>query len=545
MLKRFFLSFAVTCLLLAAGCRDRSPNAGNSSPGAQSSAQTKKIFHLGNGAEPQFLDPQLATGIVEYALIRALFEGLVNRAADGVGVIPGVAKSWEISEDGLTYTLHLREDARWSDNSPITAQDYTRSYQRMLTPSLAADYAYMMFVVAGAEDYYEGRIKDFSETGFRALDEHTLQLRLVQPTPYLLNALVFYPWCAVPISTVEKWSGFARRDVTWTRPEHFVGNGPFKLSEWRPNQKIVATRSDTYWDRANVKLDEIHYYPVESTDTEERMFRTGQLQATYEMPLSKIPLYQSQQSPALRITPYCGIYFYRFNLARKPLDDVRVRRALTLAIDRESLVRNVTLGGELPAYSLVPPGLSGYVSRHQVQGDLAEAKRLLAEAGFPEGKGFPKVELLYNTMEKHRVVAEALQQMWRQNLGVEIGLYNEEWKVYLVSQKSTNFSMQRAGWIGDYADPHVFFDLWRTAGGNNNTNWGNPEYDRLLAQSASSQTEAERFEVYQKMEKIFLDELPVLPIYFYTKARLISPKVIGFHSTYLDDYPWKFADLSP
>jgi len=241
------------------------------------------------------------------------------------------------------------------------------------------------------------------------------------------------------------------------------------------------------------------------------------------------------------------------NIARKPFDDVRVRRALALAIDRESLVKNVTLAHEQPAYAIVPPGVGGYQSRHHLTGHAAdassvasakeEARRLLAEAGYPGGAGLPKIELLYNTLEKHRTIAEALQQMWRKNLGLDLTLYNQEWKVYLDSQKTMNFQIQRAGWIADYVDPHVFFDQWRTGGGNNNTNWGNAEFDRLLAKSLDAKTTADRYEIYQQMENILLDELPVMPIYFYTYARIIRPTVKNYRTNYLDNYPWKYADL--
>jgi oligopeptide transport system substrate-binding protein len=208
-------------------------------------------------------------------------------------------------------------------------------------------------------------------------------------------------------------------------------------------------------------------------------------------------------------------------------------------------VKNVTLGGENPAYHLIPPNLVGYNSRHRIKTDLAEAKRLLAEAGYPDGRGFPRVELLYNTLEKHRIIAEALQQMWRRNLGIDITLYNQEWKVYMDAQHSKNYQIQRAGWIADYVDPHVFLDLWQTDGGNNDTNWGNPEYDRLLRAALASKSEQERYEYYQQMEKIFLDELPVMPIFFYTKARLVSPKVKGYLTTLVDNIQWKYVDVEP
>ena len=501
-----------------------------------------KVLHFGNGAEPQDLDPLMLTGVIEHRLSLALFEGLVSEDPQ-LNLIPGAAKSWEVSEDRLVYTFHLQDEGRWSNGDPVTTADFIGAFQRMLTPSLAAEYAYMLFCVAGAEDYYKGRITDFRQTGFKALDEHTLQLTLAQPTPYLLHALNHYAWYPVPIKVVEQFGGLERRGTRWTRAENFVGNGPFRLKEWRPNQKMIVERSPTYWDRANVKLDEIHFYPIESSETEERMFRTGQLHITNEMPLSKIPVYQRDRPEELRIDPYNGVYFYRFNVKRKPFDDPRVRRALALAVDRESLVRNVTLAGEEPAYNLVPPGMPGYVSRHRLQGDLAEARRLLADAGYPEGRGFPRVELLYNTLEKNRTIAEAVQQMWRRNLGIDIGIYNQEWKVYLDSQDTQNFDLQRAGWIADYVDPHVFIDLWTSDSLNNDTGWSNPNYDRLFRQALAAKDDAGRFAIYQQMEKILVDELPVIPLFFYNRARLVSPRT-NFFTTPLDNFPMKFIELN-
>jgi oligopeptide transport system substrate-binding protein len=294
-----------------------------------------------------------------------------------------------------------------------------------------------------------------------------------------------------------------------------------------------------------VKVDEIDFHPVELADTEEKMFRAGQLDITYEVPLSKIEVYRRENPAALRIDPFDTVYFYRFNVKRKPFDDVRVRRALALAVDRERIVKNVLQAGEIPAYHLVPPNLLGYVSEHNFREDVAEAKRLLAEAGYPGGQGFPKVELLYNTLEKHRVIAEAIQQMWRKNLGIDITIYNQEWKVYMDAQHTQNFQLQRGGWQADYVDPHVFFDLWETGGGNNDTNWGDPDYDRLLHSALSAPNDTERFKIYQRMEKIFLDAMPVIPIYFYTYARLVHPRVKNYVTTPLDNFPWKYVDLAP
>jgi oligopeptide transport system substrate-binding protein len=536
-----FVALMVALTFATAGCGKKAA-ATNGKVADRSAAAGKKILHFGNGTEPQDIDPQMVSGLPEHRLMLTFFEGLVSEDPQ-LNTVPGVAEKWDISPDGLVYTFHLRADAKWSNGEPLTADDFVQSYKRELSPTLAAEYVYMLWHVVGAEDYFKKKITDFGQTGFKALDARTLQLTLRQPTPFLLHALSFYPWFPVPTRVIAKFGGLERKSTAWTRPENFVGNGPYVMKEWRPNQKIVAVRSPHYWDRDRVKIDEIHLYPIELAETEERMFRTGQLHITNEVPLAKIPIYQREQPDQIRMDPWSGVYFYRFNTHRKPFDDVRVRRALAMSIDRESLVKNVTLGGERPAYHLVPPNVAGYTSRNAFRADVAEAKRLLAEAGYPNGQGFPKVELLYNTLEKHRIIAEALQQMWRRNLGIDITLYNQEWKVYMDAQNSRNFQFSRAGWIADYIDPHVYFDLWETGGGNNNTNWGDPEYDRLLRSALRAKSNEERYEIYQQMEKIFLDAMPVMPIFFYVKARLINPKVKGYFTTPVDNYPWKYVDL--
>jgi oligopeptide transport system substrate-binding protein len=522
-------------ILFMSGC------GGNSS---DSNSDGLKILHFGNGAEPQDLDAHAVTGVVEHHLLKAFAEGLVSEDPD-LNVIPGVAQTWSISDDGLVYTFNLNPNAKWSNGDTITAQDFVGTYKRMLTPSIAAEYSYMLFHVVGAEDYLLGKIDDFSQTGFQALDEHTLELTLRQRTPFLLHAMNHYAWYPVPVRVIDQFGGLQRKGTAWTRPENFVGNGAFNLKSWQPNRKIVAERSPTYWDAANVKLDEIHFYPIESIDTEERMFRTGQLHITNEVPLSKIKTYLDESPDKISIMPYNGVYFYRFNTTQPPFDDVRVRKALAYAIDRTALVEKVTLAFETPAYHVVPPGLLDYESDNKFSMNVAEAKRLLAEAGYPNGEGFPQTELLYNTSEKHRTIAEAIQQMWRENLGLNIGLYNQEWKVYLDAQDNMDYLIMRAGWIADYVDPHVFIDMWKTGGGNNDTGWGSDVYDAMLQEALDSPTDAERFAVYNRMEKILLDEMPVMPIYHYTNSKLISPDVLHYKITPLDNFPWKFADLAP
>jgi oligopeptide transport system substrate-binding protein len=315
------------------------------------------------------------------------------------------------------------------------------------------------------------------------------------------------------------------------------------LKEWTPNQKIVVVRNPDYWDAANVKLDAIEYYPVDDIPTEERMFRTGQLDRTNELPASKIDVYRKDHPQELHIEPFLALYFYRCNVTRPPLNDKRVRRALALAIDRESLIRDVVRGNEEPAYAVSYPNDSGYTPAARLTGGVAEAKRLLAEAGFPGGNGFPPIELLYNTSDNHRAIAEAIQAMWRKNLGVDITLRNEEWKVYLDSQQTGNFQLARSGWVADYLDPHAFLEPWQGGNGNNETGWSNPEYDRLLHASIRAKTEADRYSIYQKLDAILVDECPILPVYYYTRIYAMSPKVRGWWPTLLDIHPWKYVYL--
>ena len=379
--------------------------------------------------------------------------------------------------------------------------------------------------------------------GFKAVDARTLVVTLNNRTPFLIEAMKHYSWFPVHIPTVEKFGGLARKGTAWTRPENMVGNGPFVLKEWRPNQRIVVTRSPTYWDRATVKLDTINFMPTESIDTEERMFRTGQVDKTNELPNTKIDTYKREFPESYRQEPYYGVYFFRFNVTKPPLNDKRVRRALALAIDRESIVRNVTRGGQTPAYNFTPPSPK-FKSEARIAGDLAEAKRLLAEAGFPEGRGFPQVSILYNTSENHRAIAEAIQQMWRTRLGVDIGLTNQEWKVYLDSQDTLAFDIARAGWIADYVDPNTFMDMWRTGGGNNDTGWSNATYDALLDESAKVSSDAERFAIYQKLEAMLADEVPIIPLYFFTRVFAMNPK-LRFVPNVIDNRSWKFVEFLP
>ena len=483
-------------------------------------------LYWGNGTEPQTLDPQIATGVPESHIISAVMEGLVLKNRKTLEPIPGVAESWDISSDGTVYTFKLRDNARWSNGDTHTAHDYAWSWWRALQPALGNLYAYMLFPIKNARQYYEGDISDFSEVGVKALDDRTLQVTLSFPTPYFLQLLDHYSTYPVHKETIEKFGDADQRGTRWTYEGNLVGNGPFQLVDWKINRRIVVEGNPHYWDANNVSLNKIVFIPIENIVTEERMFRAKQLHVTSSLPADKISVYRAAKDPELRIAPYLGTYYYRLNVRKPQLKDPRVRRALAMSVDRQRLVDNITKGGQIPAYAMTPPGTMGYYPESDLTFDPEGAKRLLAEAGYPNGEGFPSTEILYNTNEGHRKVAVALQDMWKKHLNIDIRLLNQEWKVYLDTESAGQYEISRAGWIGDYVDPNNFLDLFLCNGGNNRTGWCNEEYDRLILDVAPSMSSLkERLEVFQKAENMLLDEMPIIPIYTYTSVQLVNSAV--------------------
>lgn len=507
-------------------------------------AAQEGILLLGNGTEPKGLDPHTVTGVSEHNLISSLLEGLVAEDPQTLKPVPGGAESWDVSADGLTYTFHLRENAKWSNDDPVVASDFVFSFQRILSPGLAAEYAYMLYPLTNAKEFNEGKLTDFTQVGAKAVDDHTLVLSLHDPVPYFFQLLNHYSWWPVHPATILKFGAIDNPQTPWTQPGNYVGNGPFVLKSWQTNQKIVVARNPLYWDAATVKLNGIEFLAIDDTETEERAFRNGQLHVTYSVPLHRIEFYQKKEPDLLRITPYLGTYFYRLNCTRKPLDDARVRRALAMTINREQICRAILKADQLPAYCLTPPNTGGYVCEAKLAEDLAEAKRLLAEAGYPDGQGFPELRLLYNTSEAHKVIAEAIQQMWKTSLGIQISLDNQEWKVYLDSMRRMDYDIVRASWIGDYDDPNTFLDMWVTDGGNNRTGWSNADYDRLIEAASRERDPAARFQRVQEAEALLVDEMPILPIYFYVRTTLIRPQVQGWYPTFLDHHPYKYISFA-
>ena len=508
------------------------------------SGNREGILHWGNAAEPAELDPHIVTGVPEHSLMAALFEGLVAKNPSTLAVEPAVATSWQVSDDGRVYRFAIRASARWSNGDAITAEDFRWSWYRALQPGLGNPYAYMFAPIVNASAFASGELTDFSQVGIKVLDRLTLQVTLANPTPFFLQLLDHYSSYPVHRATIEARGAIDERGTRWTRVEHFVGNGPFTLKEWSLNKAIVVAKSSTYWDSATVQLKQIVFHPIGNIATEERMFRAGQLHYTYDVPAAKIERYQTEQPEMLRISPYLGTYFYRINTRLPHLRDVRVRQALSLAVDRESIVNYVTRAGELAAYTLTPPGTLGYVAKAIAAYNPDRARALLAAAGYPDGAGFPVTEILYNSSEAHRKIAVAIQQMWKQALNIDVVLVNQDWKVYLAAQASGNYQLSRASWIGDYVDPNSFLDMWVEDGGNNRTGWSNKEFERLVLEVApSAATEAARYAAFREAETILLQEAPIIVIYTYVSKHLIHPSLRGFPANIMNHPSFKHMSL--
>lgn len=534
---RFLSTWVVGCflVLVVAGCTRSERPVDEAARGG--------VLLIGNGAEPPDLDPHVVTGVPEFHIIDALFEGLVEEDPATRGPEPGIAERWTISDDGLRYQFFLRKDAKWSDGKAITAQDVVRSYERIMNPLLASEYAYLFEILAGGSDYVAGELTDFSKVGVTAINDHLLEIRLKHPVPYFLSLLTYTCWRPLPIHAIEAHDGLRRRGSRWAREGNLVSSGAFQLAEWKQDQVLVVERNPYYWDAKTVELTAIHFFPVSSQDTEERMFRSGQLHITNEVPLAKIQSYREMPETPLRIEPQLGTYYFRFNVTRPPLDDARVRRALSLAIDRKGIVEKISQGGQSPAGSFSPPGAGGFSPYLKIEYDPETARQLLAEAGYPGGAGFPGTEFLYNTSEGHRLIAEAVQQMWKRELGIDVSLYNQEWKVYLDSLTNLDFGLARSGWVAVYNDANQFLEIMTAGNPNNRTGWGSGEYDRLHDASMREVDPAKRMKLLQQLDAILMKEAPVAPVYHYTQIYLKDSRVENWTPGPLDKRRYKYVRM--
>jgi len=504
----------------------------------------EKTLLIANQTEPQELDPHIVTGVPEFHILQALFEGLVIAEPQHLKPVPGIASSWEVTPDGLNWTFHLRTDARWSNGDTVRADDFRFSWQRILSPALGSEYAYMLFCIKGAEAFNKGELTDFSAVGVTVVNGSTLKVELCRPTPYFLSLLSHHSWFPVHPSTILKFGAIDARGTPWTRPENIVTDGAFTLEKWEVNKEITVVKNPLYYDSDRVALEKICFYPIENQQTEERAFRTGEVHITSGCPPTRIDWYRKNHPDLLRIDPYLGTYFYVLNVRKPPFDNPLVRRAFALSVDRRAIVKLIK-GGETPAVSFTPPGTEGYTADSLIGFDTTEARRNLEAAGYgPGGKPFPPVELLYNTSETHHLLAQAVQQMWQQYLGAGVTLVNQEWKVYLTSKVNGDFSIARMGWIGDYRDPMNFLDMWLTGGGNNNSGWSDAGYDSLIAVAANSLGNEDRARAFRGAERILMDSLPIIPVYYYTNVYLIDPSVKGWYPNLLNLHNYKYVSLA-
>lgn len=486
---------------------------------------------VGNGAEPADLDPQSMSVLMDSQIAYTLFEGLTKLDPQTSMAVPALAVSWDVSADGRVYTFHLRPYARWSDGDPVTAGDFAYSFRRILSPNFASIYSYMLWPIKNAEAYNSGKITDFSKVGVRVLGPHTLQLTLDKPTPYLPALAAHTAWLPVHRSTIERFGRMDEKGTKWSMPGNLVGNGAFTLAEWVPNARLSVVKNPLYWDAAHTRLNRVEFYPIEKAEIEELNYRSGQLHATYSLPVSRVATYRDQKPSVLRVDPVLSTYYLFFNVTRPPFDNAKLRQALAHALERDTLARDVTRGVCEPAHCLTAPNCGGYTCRTGISDDFDEARRLLAEAGYPGGRGLAPIEVQCFQSELPLRMMEAIQAMWLKELGVHLTIAQLEVKTLYANQQNKNYALAFSGWIADYADPSTFLGTMVTNGGNNYAGWSNAEFDHLIDEAAGTADNARRFELFQKAEAIMLGEAPLIPLYFQPQVYLISPAVHGWTTT--------------
>ena len=512
------------------------PVAAAPAPVATPAVKDELVFRISNGAEPESLDPALIQGVPEHRIYETIFEGLVAIDPETALAIPGVAESWTISDDMTQYTFKLRKEAVWSDGVAITADDVVYSWLRILDPATAGPYAWFpcMFL-AGAQEFNDGTAGP-ETVGIRALDDQTFQMDLIGPLPYTLDALTHYSFAIVPKHTIEEFG------ATWTDPANFVGNGPFVLTDRVAQTSITAVKNPTYWDKGNVALDKVIFYSSDSDTTNYNMYLNGELDWATNVPPDQLKAAEMRDD--FQKAPQLATYYYIFQTEVAPVNNVLVRKALALAIDRTALVEGVTKGGQLPAWGIVTP-MAGYEALpfpfENHDDAIAAAQKLLSDAGYPNGAGFPTLNILYNTNEGHKQAAEFIQQEWRNNLGLSVTLENQEWQTYLSNRNQGNFVVARAGWVGDYTDPNTFLDMFLTGGGMNGGRYSNEVYDLLINESARMEAGAERMGVLRTAEDIMINQdQGIMPLYYYvTKNMVDTNKWGGWFNNTRDYHPIK------
>lgn len=532
-----FIAALLILAIVAVGCTPKNEISNNGAANNETSEGTTggKAFRLNIHSEPSTLDPALMEDNVSGTLATGIYEGLTRKNENGESV-PATAESFVKSDDGLTYTFTIRDDAKWSNGDPVTANDFEYSWKRALDPATGSTYAYQFYYIVGAQDYNEGNTKNADAVGIKALDEKTLEVKLISPTPYFLSLTSFYVYNPVhqSVKDNEAWAADAAT---------IIGNGPFKMSEWQHNTSIKLIPNEYYYEKDQVKFTSIEFSMLTDSATELANYETGKLdytgKPTGEIPAEQIPVLKESKADEIVTKGIASSYYYQFNTEEVPFNNVKVRRALSMAIDRQAIVESVTMAGEVPSFGFVPPGIIGMNEdyRTEVKDDfftenVDEAKTLLAEGLAELGLSkFPKVTLTFNTSDGHKKIAEAIVEMWRQNLGIEVGIENQEFAVLLKNRTAMNYQISRAGWGADYNDPMTYLDMFVTGGAQNNTGFASPEYDALIAKANKSGDQAERVAAMTQAEKILMDYMPIMPIYYYSNVYMIKP---GFKNIITD-----------
>lgn len=489
------------------------------------------------GGEPKSIDPTLNNAVDGATVIIHTFEGLTKLDKDGK-VIAGVAKSWKPSDDGMKFTFKLRDDAKWSDGKPVTAQDFVYSWRRALDPEVGAEYAYQLYYIKNGQAINEEKAKP-EELGAVAVDEKTLEVTLEAPTAYFLELTSFPTLFPLRQDVVESDpEGWA------TNPETYVSNGPFKLASWEHDSEIVLEKSPEYYDSKSIKPSSVRFVLIADDNAVLAAFENDEIILADSVPSEEVK--RLQDEGVLKIEPQLGTYFYCFNVTKPPFDNVKVRKALSLAIDRQYVIDQVAQGNQIPAGAFVPGGVPDVKpdpdfrttgkdyydpSAEAYEKNVAEAKKLLEEAGYPNGEGLPQIELTYNTEGGHKAIAEAVQEMWKKNLGVTVKLTGQEWKVFQQTRTDGNYQIARHGWLGDYVDPMTFLDMWTSNSGQNDAKWKNDEFDKQVQIAKTSSDRKERMKAMHKAEDIIMNELPICPIYYYTDLYLIKDNLKGFYGS--------------
>ncbi len=507
----------------------------SSKPESTTAAPAQQILTMSVGPSPQSLDPHQITDSVGFKILSALMEPLLTLDLNRFVIEPGVAERWSVSDDGKVFQFFLRENAKWSNGDAVTSTDFVFAFQRILSPRLGNQFATDFFAIRNAEAFYKGEIRDFSQVGVTAVSENVLQINLAKVDPVFLKRIANVTVAPIHWRSIEQYGDLDDPANPWTDPGKYIGNGPFSLKTWQINKKIEVVRNPHYWDANAIKLDGIVFQMVENEAAEERMYRTGMIDIAMSgrIPVERAEYYRVEKPSEILSQTLYGTYYYLFNTKKPPFTDARVRKALSLCVDRQLIIDSMLKNSEEPAYSL-SLNVGGFHPPQMARYNPQLAKTLLAEAGFPDGKGFPEFTLMYNTSDFHRKVAVAIQQMWQQDLNIKVRLENQEWKVFLDTRANLAFDVARSGSFSTIGDPLDLLGMLKSDHGTNDTGWENAKFDDLISRAQQEVKQVKRFELLSAAEQFVVDDVPILPIFYYKLTYLVSPKVKGFDTNMAD-----------